>query len=72
MRHFKRKVISQLCRADKTTLTIDNDILQECVDFYSELYSSRPIHNYNDNLEFFQVKILCGSMKIPKHPVKVF
>ena len=27
-RHFKGKVISQLCRADNTTLTSDNDILQ--------------------------------------------
>ena len=52
-RHFKRKVISQLCRADNTTLTSDNDILQECVDFYSKLYSSRSIHNESDNLRFF-------------------
>ena len=52
-RQFKRKIISQLCRADNTTLTSDNDILQECVDFYSKLYSSRSIHNESDNLRFF-------------------
>ena len=44
------KLLYELMEEFETILTIDNDILQECVDFYSELYSSRPIHNYNDNL----------------------
>ena len=44
------KLLYELMEEFETILTIDNDILQECVDFYSELYSSRPIHNYNSNL----------------------
>ena len=52
-RYFKRKVIGQLRRADNTTLTTDN---QECVDFYSELYGSRPVHNGIDNFELFPDK----------------
>ena len=52
-RYFKREVIGRLRRADNTTLTTDN---QECVDFYSELYGSRPVHNGIDNFEFFPDK----------------
>lgn len=71
-RHFKRKVISQLCRADNTTLTSDNDILQECVDFIvnytaADQYTMKAIIS-----GFSQMTILCGSTRIPKHHVKVF
>ena len=72
-RHFKRKVISQLCRADNTTLTSDNDILQECVDFYSKLYSSRSIHNESDNLRSFpDDNFVRLDEDSKKHPMKVF
>ncbi|KAL9978135.1 hypothetical protein ACROYT_G015622 [Oculina patagonica] len=52
-RHFKRKVLCQLRQADNTTLTSDHDILQECVNFYSDLYSSRTIQNNKEDLDFF-------------------
>ena len=44
-RHFKRKGLCQLRQADNTIFTSDHDILQECVNFYSDLYSSRTTPN---------------------------
>ena len=40
-RHYKRKNISTLKRNDNSVVTSDPEILNECVKFYRELYSSK-------------------------------
>ena len=40
-RHYKRKNISTLKRNDNSVVTLDPEILNECVKFYRELYSSK-------------------------------
>ena len=50
--HFKRKALSQLHRADNSPLSSDHEILQECVNFYTELYSSKTPQNSQEDLEF--------------------
>ena len=40
-RHYKRKNISTLKRNDHSVVTSDPEILNECVKFYRELYSSK-------------------------------
>ena len=57
-RHFKRKALSQLRRVDNSPLSSDHEILQECVNFYRELYSSKTSQNGQEDLEFFP-KVNC-------------
>ena len=52
-RHFKRIALSQLRRVDNSPLSSDHEILQECVNLYRELYSTRTSQNSPEDLEFF-------------------
>ena len=60
-RHYKRKNISSLKRTDGSILNSDKEILEECVNFYGELFSSKMENTSHKKLkelskEFFPVE----------------
>ena len=52
--------------------SFDHEILQECVNFYRELNSSKTTQNSQEELEFFPREIAWGWMRTAKRLVKAF
>ena len=52
-RHFKQGTISQVKINDREFVTLDKEILTECVSFYKNLYSSKSMTYEQNDTTFF-------------------
>ena len=53
-RHYNQGIISQIKVKENNFVTLDKEILTECVSFYKNLYSSKIVpHNIQDTSTFF-------------------